>query len=464
MAENFLNYMAQSDQINVASPAKAYQNALDMKMKNEATRGVQLDNTDKLLTMSREAFKNVRNKSDYEGVYNWMNKFDKENPFPKPETIKDDNEAAKVASIMSMSMDDLIKFKKGEEVEIWDLDNPDAPIAKLTPDQIREYKDRGYWGEKWTTKGSAKWKAYEESTIAKAKAEVEKEYGTKSTPDTDIDDYVKDFVEQYKLDNNGKEPPPKLKNEKRLEFKRVQADEISSTTTAKREAEAATAEKIKYNENKGKILAEIATQADLMDAKGEISPQKAKDISKNRMEGNLAKLASYYNELDSMGAILNTKNSTIENIIAASRSSTAGQAVGRITGSQEQAIRQSISNLKPLIIQDIRQSTNMSARGLDSEKELEFYLQAATDEKKSLQSNIAAIVVLDENYGTGKIAEQLKNSTDESYIKLISDAGQAILKPKKDSKNEYGLSIGEIQDGYKYKGGDPSKQENWEKQ
>jgi DNA-binding phage protein len=125
--------------------------------------------------------------------------------------------------------------------------------------------------------------------------------------------------------------------------------------------------------------------------------------------------------------MLNVDNSTLDNIMAASRSSAVGQMFGRITGSNEQSIRSSIKKLKPLIVQDIRRATDMGARGLDSEKELEFYLQAATDEKTDIQSNIAAIVVLDEAYGTGKVAEKLRSLTNQSLIKRISDEGALIL-------------------------------------
>ena len=251
---------------------------------------------------------------------------------------------------------------------------------------------------------------------------------------TDIDDYVERFVEQYKLDNNGEIPPPKLKNKAALEFKRAQAKEVSANRFASRNADAATAETIKYNEGIGSALAEIATAADLLDAKGEVTPQAKITGAKGRMSGNLAKLANHYVTLNSTGAMLNVDNETIDNVFAAVRSSSIGQAFGRITGTNEQSIRSAIKKLKPLLIQDIRQSTDMGARGLDSEKELEFYLQAATDEKTDIQSNIAAIVVLDEAFGEGKVSEQLRAMTDESLIRRISQDGAVILSGNKSNQ------------------------------
>lgn len=270
-------------------------------------------------------------------------------------------------------------------------------------------------------------KSLTESADAVAKAYELEKYTSKPTP-TDIDDFVSD-AEMARAGD----PKAKARNIDRLKFKRAQADEVGETTRAKRQEEAATAEKIEYNKKVGARLAEIATQADLMAAKGEISPEQKKNNAKSRMEGNLAKLGNFYQELDSMNAILNTKNNSVDNILAAAKSSTLGQSVGRITGSEAQSIRQSIRNIIPLVVQDIRQATDMGARGLDSEKELEFYMQAASDPKKSIQSNIAALVVLSEAYGNGQIAEQLRRLTNDSLIGLIKDAGSTILntKPRK---------------------------------
>ena len=252
---------------------------------------------------------------------------------------------------------------------------------------------------------------------------------------TDIDDYVNRANEES-IRMTGKPLTPAEQNKRALEFKRAQPEEVAATTQAKKDVEIATSEKIEYNKKLGSRLAEIATQADLMKAKGEVSDTEKQTEAKSRMTGNLAKLAGYYNELDASGAILNTDKGTMENIFRALKSSTAGQAMGRITGSPEQAIRQAINNAKPLIIQDIRQSTNMSARGLDSEKELDFYLQAATDEKKSIQANMAALIVLDEAYGTGQLASQLKDSIDSTLISIIKDAGEAILKRRPSKSGE----------------------------
>jgi len=247
---------------------------------------------------------------------------------------------------------------------------------------------------------------------------------------TDIERYVQRARQQFKLDNSGKEPPPKKLNAAALEIKRAQEKEIRINTLAKGNAKADTAERIANNTKMGTRLAEIATEPLLIEAKGEITPLQKKTNAKKRLAGGLAKLANHYVNLDNIGAITNVDNSTSENVFASLKASTVGQAIGRITGDKAQSIRSSIVKLKPLILQEIRQSTNMGARGLDSEKELEFYMRAATDEKTDIQSNIAAIVVLDEAYGNGTVAKELRSATNESLINNIQSQGESILKPK----------------------------------
>jgi hypothetical protein len=248
-----------------------------------------------------------------------------------------------------------------------------------------------------------------------------------STPSTDIDDFVVDAnAESVRV--SGKPLTPGQRNEARLQIKRAQASEVSVNRFAVRNADAATAELIKRNETLGIKFAEIETVAALIQAKGEITPEAKKSAAKARMSGSLSTLTNHYLNLDSTGAILNVENKTFDNVMAAVRSSTVGQQFGRITGTNEQSIRNSIKKLKPLLIQDIRQATDMGARGLDSEKELEFYLQAATDEKTDIQSNIAAIIVLDQAYGSGMIAEKLLPLTSPSLISSFSERGKVILE------------------------------------
>jgi hypothetical protein len=246
-----------------------------------------------------------------------------------------------------------------------------------------------------------------------------------ATP-TDIDDFIARADEEATR-TTGVGLTPGAKNKAALEFKRAQAVEVRANKFAEANVDIATAGQIAQNKERGVNLARIASAGELAKAKGEITPVQKIDRAKIRMQGNLAKLANHFLDLDSLNAIVNTDNPSFDNILASAKSSSLGQAFGTVLGTNAQSIRNSIKKLKPLLIQDIRQSTDMGARGLDSEKELEFYLQAVSDEKTDIQSNIAAIVVLDEAFGRGEVAAQLRELTDESLISRISQEGQLIL-------------------------------------
>lgn len=133
--------------------------------------------------------------------------------------------------------------------------------------------------------------------------------------------------------------------------------------------------------------------------------KEVEDIAKREAQGrvseNLRTLSEYYDALDEMGAAINVERSTADNIVSSISASGPGQVVGRAMGTEAQSIRNRIGSMQPLLIQEIRKATEMGARGLDSNRELSFYLQAATDPTRDIQSNKAAIKVLDTAYGLG---------------------------------------------------------------
>lgn len=126
-----------------------------------------------------------------------------------------------------------------------------------------------------------------------------------------------------------------------------------------------------------------------------------KEEAQNRVTSTLGTLSNYYDTLSSQGAAIEAGGSTLDNIMNAAASSGAGQMVGRAMGTESQSVRNQINQIQPLLIQEIRQATQMGSRGLDSNRELQFYLQAATDPSRDIQSNKAAIAVLDRAYGLG---------------------------------------------------------------
>ena len=239
------------------------------------------------------------------------------------------------------------------------------------------------------------------------------------------------FVERANAESirtTGKPLTPGEKNRAALQHRRIQAAEAGDVETARREAQASTEERIKYSGKLGERLAEIATAADLMDAKGEVPENEVRSIAKKRMEGNISKLVHHYWRLNELGAITNIEKTSIQNLAASLKSSPAGQAAGRMFGTTAQSVRQTINNLKPLIISDIKKSTGMSSRDMDSNRELQFYLQAVTNERSDIQSNMAALAVLSRAFGDGTIALEIDELMDQKALNRITKKGLKFRK------------------------------------
>ena len=82
-------------------------------------------------------------------------------------------------------------------------------------------------------------------------------------------------------------------------------------------------------------------------------------------------------------------------------STNAGQKFGEITGSEAQLFRNYLDSLAPKILLGIMASTGLSATQLNSNAELQLQLKSLGDPSKPIQSNLAALDVLDKMYGDG---------------------------------------------------------------
>ena len=123
------------------------------------------------------------------------------------------------------------------------------------------------------------------------------------------------------------------------------------------------------------------------------------EVARQKVSSTLEDLKNKYLTLSSAGAITNPANSAGENALAYLRSSGLGQFGGKVFGTNEQSIRNNIASIKPALINAIRQATGMSAKAMDSNAELQFYLQQVTDPSLDINTNLAAIDRLERNYG-----------------------------------------------------------------
>lgn len=133
-----------------------------------------------------------------------------------------------------------------------------------------------------------------------------------------------------------------------------------------------------------------------------------KEGAQSRVTELLGNLQSNYEQLHGRGATVDTKQNWFQNLKARVGASAVGQAMGGAIGSPEQEIRDKIQMAKPLLINEIRAATGMSAKAMDSNAELQFYLQAATDPTRNVEANLQAIRYLDKAYGGGRLGTQME--------------------------------------------------------
>jgi hypothetical protein len=153
---------------------------------------------------------------------------------------------------------------------------------------------------------------------------------------------------------------------------------------------------------------EAAQDAIAHEAKKKLLPTYEEDLkakekvkAQNQLSGLTDEITGLYLALDSKGAIVNPYRSTTSNIASYMKSSPLGQAFSQMQGMDEASIRANILAARPALINSIRQSTGMSAKAMDSNAELQFYLQQATDPQQDIFTNLAALNRLEKNYGNG---------------------------------------------------------------
>jgi hypothetical protein len=180
---------------------------------------------------------------------------------------------------------------------------------------------------------------------------------------------------------------------------------------------------IKYGEKSGEQQAVIDTAAEIERQKkigsGEITEVEKRDIGRAGVDKDVAILEKKYNELAELGGIIDTNKGLIQNLSASAASSDIGQELSKSIGSKTQSIRNQIKSQIPALISSIRNSTGMSAKAMDSDNELQFYLKQATSEKVDIQSNLEALKQIKNKYGSPMKNVEIKRIKFDSNGNII---------------------------------------------
>lgn len=108
-------------------------------------------------------------------------------------------------------------------------------------------------------------------------------------------------------------------------------------------------------------------------------------------EGVIGEMEAAYDELDRLAAIPSTKRRVAENLAISTRTSGFGQMVGRAAGTEEQSLRNQIASARLRLLQGIKAATGMSAQELNSNVELQQWLDAVTNPANDVESNRAIL-------------------------------------------------------------------------
>jgi hypothetical protein len=129
--------------------------------------------------------------------------------------------------------------------------------------------------------------------------------------------------------------------------------------------------------------------------------QKTKDQTgfKKGFEDTLNAMAGYYDSLQSTGDMVSIDNSPIKNVKNYLASTDIGQVAGGALGTEAQSTRDKVNNLLPQLMLDIKNATGMSAKQLDSDKDVQFIRQSLTNPKVEYSAVKAALQNLKNKYG-----------------------------------------------------------------
>jgi len=101
---------------------------------------------------------------------------------------------------------------------------------------------------------------------------------------------------------------------------------------------------------------------------------------------DLQTVLGYYEQLNTMGGMVSPERTAAENIIASARTSGPGQVAERAVGTRAQTLRDNISNSRQRLLSHIKNATGASAQQMNSNVELQTWLNALTNPSQSIET------------------------------------------------------------------------------
>lgn len=122
---------------------------------------------------------------------------------------------------------------------------------------------------------------------------------------------------------------------------------------------------------------------------------------KKQLKDTVDRLAVSYDNLEKQGAVVSPEKNVVSNVWERAAASGVGQTVAGFAGTKAQRERDSIASARASLMAALKSATGLSAQQLNSNAELQFYMQMATDPSKSIEANRDALAYFDKTYGLG---------------------------------------------------------------
>jgi hypothetical protein len=153
---------------------------------------------------------------------------------------------------------------------------------------------------------------------------------------------------------------------------------------------------------------------------GSNAPTAAKETEqqaqgKARVTEMIGEIANQYDTLHKGGGITSVDNSVTSNLLASASQSGAGQSVGTMAGTENQAARNSITMKRPLLVQAIMRATGMSSQQMNSNVELQQMLDMATNPAYGYEVNTQQLKLIDRLYGSGAFGQQQGGQSNNGF-------------------------------------------------
>jgi hypothetical protein len=108
--------------------------------------------------------------------------------------------------------------------------------------------------------------------------------------------------------------------------------------------------------------------------------------ARDMLSQELNTVMGYYEGLNRMGAMTSPSRAAAANVAAAARATGVGQTAERFLGTEAQTLRDNISNARLRILNHVKNATGATAAQLNSNVELQTWLNALTNPQQSIET------------------------------------------------------------------------------